>query len=353
MAVNVDCEVKDEIIWKNENDPSLKSLKLSFFGHTYCPLKHTFKDSFEIVLNKYLLETGDTYFKYFIPSACSDSEKYDDLWKTDDIDELPEIIVGAGFGDFFNQEFIDKFVKNAYFKAVPYTGIHKTFTSAGLIDPDGGYTIYSVFPLVMLIDKRKLGEMPVPKQWGDLLNPVYANNIIIGASHGDIHEDFLMYIYKEYGEQGLKMLAPNIKDGLHASQMAKLAGTNSSNGAAIYVIPWMFAKACPKTETTELIWPDDGALVTPMYMLVKKDVIESYQPFIDFLTGFDYGQKSANTYFPAANGEVDNKMPAGAEFKWLGWDYIKSQAIDELKECVMNIFKMNWQYRNEVEEIES
>ncbi|AOY77797.1 ABC transporter substrate-binding protein [Clostridium formicaceticum] len=325
--------------------------KLNFVGYTYCPLKLTFRECFEEVLKKYVSDTGDKDFKYYVPSGCSSEDPYENLWKADHINQLPEVIASVGFRDFFRKEFVEKFVNKGYFKAVPQPKVHKALVSAGLIDRDGWYTVYSVFPLVMLIDKKKLGKLPVPKQWSDLLHPIYADNIIIGASHGDIHEDLLLYIYKDHGEEGLVKLAANIKAGWHASQMAKTAGTNSSEGAAVYVIPWMFAKSCPRTETTEIIWPIDGALTTPIYTLVKESAMEKYKPFIDFLIGFDYGQRSADNYFPVSNAEVDNKLPVEASFKWLGWDYIKSHSMEELKEYVVGIFQQHWEKKTEMKEM--
>lgn len=318
------------------------SLKLDFIGYTYCPLKHTFKECFEEVLKDYVKKTGDTGFKYYVPSGCSSENPYDDLWESETIDQLPEVIAGAGFGDFFRQDFFDRFISKGYFKAIQYQGIHKEFSDAGLVDPKGWYTVYSVFPLVMLVDIKKLGELPMPRKWSDLLNPFYKDNIVIGASHGDIHEELLLHIYKEHGEAGLISLASNVKTGWHASQMAKAAGSANSSGAAVYVIPWMFAKSCPRTEATGVVWPQDGALVTPMYILVKEAASEKYKPFIDFLTGSFYGKKSADNYFPAANSEVDNKLPEGAAFKWLGWDYIRSQPLEQLTDSVLGIFKKNW-----------
>lgn len=325
--------------------------KLNFIGYTYCPLKHTFRECFEEVFGKYLSDTGDLDFRYYVPSGCGGDDPYEDLWKAENIGRLPDVIVSVGFGDFFREEFVDKFVRKGYFKAVPYPEINPAFSDAGLIDPEGWYTVYSVFPLVMLIDRKKLGKLPVPKRWSDLLSPAYADNIIIGASHGDIHEELLFYIYKDHGEEGLIELVANIKTGWHASQMAKLAGTDSSEGAAIYVIPWMFAMSCPRTEATTVIWPEDGAMVTPIYILAKEDAAAKYKPFIEFVMGGNYGQKSADNYFPVANAEVHNKLPAGAALKWLGWEYIKSHPMDKLKEYVTEVFKQHWARKTEIKEM--
>lgn len=315
--------------------------KINFIGFTYCPLKHTFREAFEEVLEKYISETGDRDFKYYVPSGCGGDDPFEELWKAEDIEQLPDIIASVGFGDFFRKEFVERFVDKGHFKEVPYLERSSDFIKAGIVDPDGRYTVYSVFPLVMLIDIRNLGNCPVPESWSDLLKPIYSNNIIIGASHGEIHEDLLLYIYKEYGDEGIEKLAANIKNGWHASQMAKTAGTNSSEGAAIYVIPWMFAKSCPRTENTLIVWPADGAVTTPTYILAKENAISKYKMFLDFITGTDYGEKSANNYFPVLNARVNNRIPEGAALKWLGWDYIKSNSIDRLKEHVVEVFNNN------------
>jgi ABC-type Fe3+ transport system substrate-binding protein len=313
--------------------------KINLLGYTYCPMKITFRESYEEIFKKYIEETKDKDFKYYIPSGCVSQDPYENIWKADNIDDLPDVIASVGFGDFFRKEFVERFVEKGYFKAISYPKMHKSFINAGIIDHHNHYTVYSVFPLVLLIDRKRLGDFPVPQKWSDLLKPVYVNNIIIGASHGDVHEDLLLYIYKEHGEKGLIKLASNIKTGLHASQMAKIAGSNARGGAAIYVIPWMFAKSCPRAETTRIIWPDDGAITTPTYMLVKKTSMDKYKMFTDFLTGYDYGQKSADNYFPVLNAEVNNRMPGEAKFKWLGWDYINSQSMEELKNYVLDVFK--------------
>ncbi|PYG90216.1 ABC-type Fe3+ transport system substrate-binding protein [Ruminiclostridium sufflavum DSM 19573] len=333
--ISLKLEKLEELIQAEAGNPSVK---FNFTGYTYWPLRPIFKDFFEDALSKYLAKTGDTDFNYHIPSDFSGDDPCSDIWKAKSMEQLPDVIAGAGFGDFFREEFVDRFINKGYFKAAGYDKMNQAFVSAGIPDPDNCYTVYSVLPLIMLIDKKKLGKLPVPAQWSDLLNPVYRNNIIIGASSGEVHEDLLLYIYKEYGEEGLKMLSRNIKTGWHASLMAKVAGTSSNEGAAIYVIPWMFAKACQRTEATQIIWPVDGALTTPMYLLVKAASFDKYKVFADFVINSAYGKLSASNYFPVLNGKVDNRLPEGAVLKWLGWDYIKANSMEKLKKYVVAFF---------------
>lgn len=320
---------------------------LDFLGYTYCPIKDIFKESFDKVLKEYLAKNQDANFQYFVPSSYGEDDPYEELWKVENIDDFPDVTVAAGFGNFFRQEFVDKFVKKGYFKSLNYQQVHRNFTTANYEDPQGWYTPYSALPIVMLIDWKKLGTLPVPKRWSDLLNPIYHNNIIIGASQEDIYEDILLHTYQEHGDEGIIKLASNVKDGLHGAQMAKLAGSANSQGAAIYVIPWLFAKACPRVKDTLIVWPTDGAILTPMYLLIKAKQEKQLQPFIDFVMGADYGQESADNCFPVLNPHVDNKLPDNASFKWLGWDYIRDYSMEELKEHVVTVFKKAWKKNEE------
>lgn len=318
--------------------------RVDFLGYTYCPVKTIFKECFDETLQQYLAATGDEGFRYFVPSGCTGEEDpYEDLWKADNIDDFPDVAVAAGFGDFFRQEFVDRLVKPGYFKSIGYPRLNRNFISAGYEDPAGWYTMYSTQPTVMMVDRKRLGDLPVPARWSDLLDPVYKANIIIGGSPEEFYEDLLLYIYKDHGEQGLIKLAGNVKAGLHGSQMVKLAGSSNPQGAAVYVIPWLFARACPRTDDVMVIWPEDGALIMPMYLLAKAEPKRDLKPFLDFVLGERYGQKSADNGYPVLNPAVDNKLPDNAGFKWLGWDYIRSYSMEELYKRIMEIFNGAWQ----------
>jgi ABC-type Fe3+ transport system substrate-binding protein len=182
----------------------------------------------------------------------------------------------------------------------------------------------------------------VPERWSDLLDPAYHNNIIIGGPDG-VNELLLLDLYKELGDTAVRQLAPNVKDTWHAAQMAKTAGTGSSKGAAIYVLPWFFAKTCPHTRVVSIIWPGDGALVNPMYFLLKKSRAKDLGPLVDFVTGAEFGTKMAETYFPPLHPGTGNHLPEKARLKWLGWDFVYSRDVGGLIEYVTQIFMDEWQ----------
>lgn len=112
--------------------------------------------------------------------------------------------------------------------------------------------------------------------------------------------------------------------------MSKIAGTSNSEGAAIYVMPLFFAKFCPKQENVSIIWPEDGTPVCPVCTIAKESKLKETDVLVKFLTSAEFGAKCTNNYFPAPNSDVNNNLPPNSKFKWLGWNYIRANNIEEL-----------------------
>jgi ABC-type Fe3+ transport system substrate-binding protein len=302
---------------------------LDFLAYIVCPLKHLFKDGLEAVLQDYRRRTGKT-FNCFVPMGCGGADPYEDIWRAESIGEFPDLVISVGFDNLFKRSFLERFVARGYFRAAQPQPVAPVFAECGIVDPDGWHTVYGIFPYIIMVDHQKLGDLPVPRSWGDLLNPVYRKRIIVGGSLDDLSEVLLLDFYKEFGAEGVAKLAANVKDAWHASKMAKTAGTGNPDGAAIYVAPWFFASTCPHKGVVSLIWPREGALASPLYLLAKAERLEELKVVVDYVTSKEFGEKAAATRFPMLHPEVDNQLPPDAKFKWLGWDYIKAMNLEYL-----------------------
>jgi ABC-type Fe3+ transport system substrate-binding protein len=310
---------------------------LDFLAYIVCPLKHFFRDGLEAVLQDYRRRTGQV-FNCFVPMGCGGADPYEDIWKVARIEDFPDLVVSVGFDNLFKQSFYDRYISQGYFQAVQAQPVAPVFAACGMVDPRGWRTVYGIFPYIMLVDRRKLGGLPEPHRWSDLLQPIYRRKIVIGGSLDDLPEVLLLSIFKVFGDDGVKCLAANVKDAWHASKMAKTAGSGHPEGAAIYVIPWFFAETCPHKQVVALIWPEDGALVSPLYLLAKADKIAKLQVVLDFVTGAELGRRAADIGFPMLNPMVENRLPENATFNWLGWDYIRSTNLEHLIDHTREVF---------------
>ena len=109
---------------------------------------------------------------------------------------------------------------------------------------------------------------------------------------------------------------------------------------AVSIIPFFFTKVNRDIVNTRYIWPEDGSIISPVFMLVKRENIEVTGEIAKFFYSREVGRVFAvNGLFPSLNPEVNNVLPDNAGFKWLGWDYIYSNDVSELVKKVESIFK--------------
>lgn len=271
-------------------------------------------------------------FKVVLPSETNYMRKK--LINADKVENLPDIITNVGFEQIFDNKFIEKFINKGVFKSKNIKLVNKEFIKAGCIDPEGIYEIFAATPYVFLIDKNKLGNKPIPRKMEDLLKECYRNQIIVNGEKGKISYVLLLYIFKEFGMEGISKIKLNVKDTWHGSKMAWVAGANNEDGVAIYIIPWIFAKACPRVESTMIVWPDDGAIISPMILVSKESLDVVSKEIYHIITGKDFGNITANSYYLSASTFVNNNIPKNSKIKWLGWNFIRQNDIHLLKKLL-------------------
>lgn len=312
---------------------------LNFLGLSSCPMRRTYRESLEHALQENYISGGQA-LRCYIPSGCHNLDNIYPLLDTHDADVFPDIFTSSKFDTMFKSSIIENFSSKSLFKAFTYENVNPDFKDIAYTDPLGEYFMYAALPVIIAVDKKKLGNLPCPGSWEDLLNPIYENNILLDGCDDEIFADQLLYYYKLFGLDGLLKLAQNTKGAWHPAKMAKTIGTGSSEGAAIYIIPWFFAKSCPRHEDILLIWPKEGAFLNPLFALVKKSRYDDLKVLIDFLTGVEFGAKCANNHFPSINPQVKNNLPEESKFNWLGWDFIRNNNIEQL------VINLNEQFIN-------
>jgi ABC-type Fe3+ transport system substrate-binding protein len=314
--------------------------KLEFIGQVMCPMKAHFKEGYDRVAAEYEKNTGRKFYSY-VPTVCGGGHSAPasdvnpgDVLRYMTIDDFPSLAASFDYGDYFCTAFRDRFLRKGYFEAPAHEGINADFADAGIVDPEGEFFVYGGYPTVFLVDRKKLGDLPVPRTWADLLDPIYKGQISIGGGHGRVDESLLMHIYKTFGDDGLARFEGNVAQSVRYADMARLAGTRKPNATAIYTSLYFFAKARGDSNSVELVWPDDGAIFDPAFFLLKKGKLDEYRVLVDYIAGKDFGEVSAKNGFPVACAGIDNRLPQGARLQWLGWDFIHSNDMDALKKKV-------------------
>ncbi|MBC2582792.1 ABC transporter substrate-binding protein [Clostridium sp. DJ247] len=315
---------------------SIDEKNLNLLALLPCPLKVPIEEEFKNFI-KSLKNERNIEFNYLVEShATNQLSFYEKVNNYESIDDIPDIVITPGINSFFHKSFIDKFISKDIFTDVTNYDVNKNFKEGGIQDPDGHYTMFSMNILVMVVDLVQLGDLPMPKKWGDLLNPEYKNRVVIRGDKNFFCETTLLNIYKDYGYDGIKKLGNSVKDGWHPSQMVKMAGSGLKGSPTISVMPYFYARTIRNKDKVSVVWPEDGAIVSPVSMLVKKSCLDKYKEIADFFVGETIGKICAGASFPSINPNVENKIPENAPLKWIGWDYIKSQ---DIKSTIDNLNK--------------
>lgn len=321
-----------------EHGRTANTAKLNLLALLPCPLKLPLQQAFEKYLDQ-KFGLGKTGLNYLIEgNANNQLSYYQYVDQFEDLADIPDVIITPGLNNFFNQRFIKRFIDKGFFIDAAHYQPHKRYSQIGIKDPGGNYTILAMNVLVMVIDHSQIGTTAFPKKWEDILNPEFEKRVAMRGEKDFFCETVLLAIYKTYGIEGIKRLGRSVKYGWHPSQMAKAAGSGNKGAPAVSIMPYFFTKTIKHKENVTIVWPKDGAIISPVTMLVKAEKAKQLKKITNFFTSHEVGAICAGAYFPSLHPEVKDTIPEGVAFNWLEWDFIKSQDIGKLQKGLNDEF---------------
>lgn len=266
----------------------------------------------------------------------------EDVSKAQTESDLADIYISAGFDLFFEENLMKRFKDQKVFSDYNYQEkLNPDFENEeiSLKDPNHDYSMFAVVPAVFLVNTQILGDRPIPKTWADLLKPIYKGAISLPVSDFDLFNAILIHIYQEFGISGVRILGNQLIASLHPAQMVK-SDRRARVKPAISIMPYFFTKMALPGSVMKAVWPEDGAIVSPIFMLTKKSKKEVLKPISEFFLSKEVGEILAHKgLFPSTHKDVDNRL-ANPKFKWIGWDYIDNNDIGKiLHECMAEFEK--------------
>ncbi len=323
-------------------DSDADSKALNVVGLLPCPVRIPLLEQFNSFIESYKKEE-QTPINYELKAASMGLDWVQEHLKgIKDSTKLPDLFISAGFDMFFDEKMIGQFKKQDLFKDTTEIEKYNTsFDGITLKDPAGHYSMIGVVPAVFLINLKELGDIPLPQSWLDILDPVFENRISLPVGDFDLFNAILLNIHKMYGDEGIAKMGKNLLESMHPSQMVK-SDRKKNNKPIITIMPYFFTKMVKEGGTMKAVWPKDGAILSPIFMLSKKDKQEKLQPVIDFFASKKVGEiLSHSGLFPSVNPLVDNQIPKENKFMWLGWDYIYNNDISGLIAHCESVFNNN------------
>lgn len=309
-----------------------------------CPIRLPLLEKFETWLDSQK-DSFDFTVDYDLKSANLglDDIKNRIIASDGDADALSDLYLSAGFDLFFDKKLMGAYGDAGEFQDI--SGMEHLNTdldndSISLKDPKRQYGIIGVVPAVFMVNTAELGDRPFPESWSDLMKPEFENSISLPMRDLDMFNAFLLHIYRYYGEDGVKKMGKALLRSMHPAQMVKSHISKDGNKVpVITVAPYFFASMAGEKGPLRPVWPKDGAIISPIFLLARTKNKEKIKPFVDLLYSKDIGEIfSSNGKFPSTNPLVDNHLSPEQKFMWIGWDYIYKHDIGELIKTTEKLF---------------
>ena len=248
-------------------------------------------------------------------------------------------MISAGFELFFDKnKFGNFFEKNKFY--VENKKMNKDFDNKKIClrDPKNIYNIIAVVPCVFLINENNLNGRKIPTSWDDLLfSGNYTDSVAIPLSDLDMFNALVVNIFAKWGIKGIKALARIYKKSLHPAEMVKKKG-DSKNNPLVSITPYFFTQMVSRSSALKVVWPKDGAIISPVFIMAKKDN-EKAQKVVEFFRNENVGKLlSSNGKFPTTIYGVDNMLDEDFGFLFCGWDYIHNNDIVKIMKESERIF---------------
>ncbi|MBS2098644.1 ABC transporter substrate-binding protein [Carboxylicivirga linearis] len=312
---------------------------LDFSAMLPCGLRNPFKEYCESYFASY--PTLFSELKMLIEGNVNHELSYYPLLDSiEDVDELPDVIMASDINNFFHKPFVERFIEKGAFEAYQPYHLNPYLEKVEYSDPLGYYTMFTANMLVMVVDKKQLGDRKMPERWSDLLAPEFENSIIMRGEDDFFCNAVLLPFYKDHGMEAIGKLAKNIRKGMHPAEMVKAANKKDGGEAAVYIMPWFFSKRL-KNDEVEVVWPTDGAIASPVFLLVKKGKAEEKDALLNFLMSKETGELLRDRFFPSTHPDCNNNH-LHDEVKWLGWDFLRNHDVGKLKEDIRENFMQVW-----------
>ncbi|SFR67821.1 ABC transporter substrate-binding protein [Anaeromicropila populeti] len=290
-----------------------------------CPIKVPVETGFEELIHKI---GSNCSFTYLVEGNAN----YEVMWMDESShvprkEELPKVIISSGVNSFYRRDFREKAIQEKYFKKVPGAD---EFVNSELGDLQGNYYIMSLNCLVMVVDLTKLNGRPVPQSFAQLLDGNFEKEVAIRGKKSKYCETTLFSIYKDFGMEGIKKLSKLVGFGGHPAEMVKKMISGVKESPTISIVPYFYAKLMKNNKKIKIIWPEEGAIVSPVTLLVQSEADHSLDNVVNYFVSEQVRKICKDAYLPHPLEYFEFLKENNYKLNWIGWDFIEKHEVNQL-----------------------
>jgi len=313
--------------------PHLKKHKANTFIVSILPiaLQSAFKSLFAEKFPQYAEDGHGSVV--FNGSTYLENVFYNKIETLTSASQFPDILITTDINSLYHRS--SRLLNDRNFESVQQS-LNSIYTATKISHPSNVFGFLAAEALVMVVAKSKYAASQFPREWYELLNPSLKNSIVFCGDR-DFHcNTVFLHFVKEYGFEAISQLTKNTLIRIHPEEMLNSIDSGNKINASIYVMPYSYAKEIQNTFDYEIIWPNDGAILIPVQMLIKNGAYEKYKDVIRFLMGEEAGKLFEEHGLIAANSKIKNQFP-GKKLNWIGWNFLKNGELHAIKEKIREL----------------
>jgi ABC-type Fe3+ transport system substrate-binding protein len=330
-AADRDREQADVTLGGTEEMTLLPPGDVRLSGLLPCPVRLPVLEAVQKLADRLLREQGQRLGWSLSAAAVGADGLNQAIARAESEEDLPEVFISAGFESFFDHRTFRRFRQSATFVDLAPPGQNAAFGDLALRDPERRFTMLGVVPAVFLINRNLLGEDPAPRTWEDILHPRFAGRLALPVGDFDLFNGLLLTLFQRFGEDAIRALARNMLAARHPAETVGRFSSRQAEQPAVSIIPYFFSKMTLRSQVIQVVWPEDGAIVSPIFMLVKRSALPLAGEVANLFLSREMGEIIAHRgLMPVLHPEVDNRLPPGSRFRFVGWDFIRDMDFGAL-----------------------
>jgi len=315
--------------------PHLKKHKANTFIVSILPiaLQHAFKSLFAEKFPQYAEDGHGSVI--FSGSTHLENVFYNKIETLSSVSQFPDILITTDVNSLYHRT--SRLLNERNFETFQQS-LHTIYNNTKISHPSNVFGFLAAEAMVMVVDRSKYEDKQPPREWYELLNPALKNSVVFCGDR-DFHcNTVFLHFVKEYGYEAIKQLSNNTLIRVHPEDMLQSIDSGNKINALVYVMPYSYAKNIRNTFDYEIIWPNDGAILLPIQMLVKKEAFEKNRDIIRFLMGEEMGKLFEKHGLVATNSKVANEFP-GRKLNWIDWNFIKNSELYAVKAKIRELLQ--------------
>jgi ABC-type Fe3+ transport system substrate-binding protein len=251
--------------------------------------------------------------------------------------QFPDILITSDLNSLYHKP--NKLINEHFFETFRY-GFSKALAGTGMEYPDSIFRFLAADAMVLVADKRRFDMLQTPREWYELLNPAFAGKIIFCGEEDFYNHTMYAHFVRDFGLKAVTQLVTNTMLTLHPSEMLEVLRHDNVLKASVYVMPFSYARLIENKSDFQIIWPEDGAVLLPIQMLVKKGKYYDYKEIIRHITSSEAGKLFASAGFIPVNKNTECTFVPNKP-NWIGWDFLNSEDIPEIKADINHMIAKN------------